>query len=80
MKPTRSIVIDMPPKDGHYYAVIVGERQIDQALQLVGRWAANPELNFGWNDAAHFSERIRAFQVAAKRRFESGGSQSCQGK
>ena len=37
-------------------------RSADQLLQTLGRYAADPELNFSWYDAAVLSQRIRSLR------------------
>jgi hypothetical protein len=45
-------------KGGEVFAILFnGQRRIDVLRQL-GRWAANPELNFTWADAAAASKKV----------------------
>jgi len=44
---------------GHQYVLIYDSHHKRDALDAVGRWAADPELNFSWYGAAVLSKRIR---------------------
>jgi hypothetical protein len=46
-------------KGGERYVFLYDDRSADQLLQTLGRYAADPELNFSWYDAAVLSQRIR---------------------
>lgn len=41
------------------YVVIFPDEKKAQALQTLGRWASNPELNFTWYNAAIMSQKVR---------------------
>ena len=49
-------------KDGERYVFLYDEPSISQVLQTLGRYAADPELNFSWYDAAVLSQRVRRLQ------------------
>ncbi len=46
-------------KDGERYVFLYDEQSTSQVLQTLGRYAADPELNFSWYDAAVLSQRVR---------------------
>ena len=46
-------------KGGERYVFLYDDRSADQLLQTLGQYAADPELNFSWYDAAVLSQRIR---------------------
>ncbi len=41
------------------YVFLYDDRSLDQVLQTLGRYAADPELSFTWYDAAVLSQRVR---------------------
>lgn len=41
------------------YVFLYDDRSVDQVLQTLGRYAADPELSFTWYDAAVLSQRVR---------------------
>jgi hypothetical protein len=41
------------------YVFLYDDSSINQILQTLGRYAADPELSFSWYDAAVLSQRIR---------------------
>ncbi|MEZ5942988.1 MAG: hypothetical protein R3C18_16465 [Planctomycetaceae bacterium] len=49
-------------KDGERYVFMYDEDSLPQLLQTLGRFAADPELNFSWYDAAVLSQRVRKGQ------------------
>ena len=49
-------------KDGERYVFLYDEESTSQVLQTLGRYAADPELNFSWYDAAVLSQRVRHLQ------------------
>lgn len=51
-------------KGGERYVFLYDDRSADQLLQTLGRYAADPELNFSWYDAAVLSQRIRSLREA----------------
>ncbi len=50
-------------KNGERYVFLYDDRSADQLLQTLGRYAADPELNFSWYDAAVLSQRIRTLRA-----------------
>ncbi len=46
-------------KDGERYVFTYDDASVPQLLQTLGRYAADPELNFSWYDAAVLSQRVR---------------------
>lgn len=46
-------------KDGERYVFTYDDSSVPQLLQTLGRYAADPELNFSWYDAAVLSQRVR---------------------
>ncbi len=52
-------------KDGERYIFLYDEKSIPQLLQTLGRYAADPELNFTWYDAAVLSQKVRRLQQDA---------------
>jgi hypothetical protein len=53
-------------KDGQRYVFVFDENSISQLMQMLGRYASDPELNFNWYDAALLSQKIRRLQQEAK--------------
>lgn len=51
-------------KDGERYVFLYDDRSADQLLQTLGQYAADPELNFSWYDAAVLSQRVRSLREA----------------
>ncbi|MEZ5947973.1 MAG: hypothetical protein R3C12_01795 [Planctomycetaceae bacterium] len=49
-------------KDNQRYVFLYDDASHDQLLQTLGRYAADPELNFSWYDAAVMSQRVRALR------------------
>ena len=41
------------------YIFLYNDTTRDEILRILGRFAANPELSFTWQDAAVLSQRIR---------------------
>lgn len=59
---------DMPQHGINVLALLKGQERFvflyddesaDQLLQTLGKYAADPELNFSWYDAATLSQRVR---------------------
>lgn len=46
-------------KGDERYVFLYDDRSIEQVLQTLGRYAADPELSFTWYDAAVLSQRVR---------------------
>lgn len=51
-------------KGGERYVFLYDDKSADQLLQTLGKYAADPELNFTWYDAAVLSQRIRKLRDA----------------
>jgi hypothetical protein len=51
-------------KGDQRYVFLYDDRSADQLLQTFGRYAADPELNFSWYDAAVLSQRVRRLREA----------------
>lgn len=49
-------------KDGERYVFLYDENSVSALLQTLGRYAADPELNFSWYDAAVLSQKVRRIQ------------------
>ncbi|MCA9076812.1 MAG: hypothetical protein KDA93_17430 [Planctomycetaceae bacterium] len=49
-------------KDGERYVFLYDEKSVSTLLQTLGRYAADPELNFSWYDAAVLSQKVRRLQ------------------
>lgn len=50
-------------KDGERYVFLYDDQSVPQLLQTLGRYAADPELNFTWYDAAVLSQKVRRLQT-----------------
>lgn len=50
-------------KDGERYVFFYDDESLPQLLQTLGRYAADPELNFTWYDAAVLSQKVRRLQA-----------------
>jgi len=50
-------------KDGERYVFLYDDQSVSQLLQTLGRYAADPELNFTWYDAAVLSQKVRRLQA-----------------
>lgn len=51
-------VLRLDKNGEHYVFVYTAEHRRDMLRQLT-RWAKNPDLSFGWYDAARLSHEIR---------------------
>ena len=49
-------------KDGHRYVFLYDDSSGPRLLETFGRYAADPELDFSWYDAAVMSQRVRAIE------------------
>jgi hypothetical protein len=52
-------------KCGERYVFFYDEKSIPQLLNTLGRYAADPELEFSWRDAAILSQQIRRRATSA---------------
>ena len=59
MRRTDDIQVIALAKGPERYVVLFSEWRTTEALQQIGRWAANPSLSLTWGDAANMSQRIR---------------------
>jgi hypothetical protein len=48
------------------YVFLYDDRSVDQVLQTLGKYAADPELSFTWYDAAVLSQRVRKLSAEAE--------------
>ena len=46
------------------FVFLYDDESADQLLQTLGKYAADPELNFSWYDAATLSQRVRKLREA----------------
>lgn len=53
-------------KDGERFVFLYDDESCAQLLQTLGRFAADPELNFTWYDAAVLSQKVRRLQQEVK--------------
>ena len=49
-------------KDGERFVFLYDDDSPAQLLQTLGKYAADPELNFSWYDAAVLSQKVRRLQ------------------
>ena len=49
-------------KDGERYVFLYDDDSYETLLQTLGKYAADPELNFSWYDAAVLSQKVRKLQ------------------
>lgn len=49
-------------RGGEQYVICYTDDNVREALQTLGRWAANPKLSFTWYDAAVMAQKIRRDQ------------------
>lgn len=52
-------------KDGERYVFLFDEDSSAKLLQTLGHYAADPELNFTWYDAAVLSQKVRRLQASS---------------
>ncbi len=55
-------------KDGERYVFLYDEESAPQLLQTLGHYAADPEMNFTWYDAAVLSQKVRRLQASSASR------------
>ncbi|MCA9079035.1 MAG: hypothetical protein KDA58_00690 [Planctomycetaceae bacterium] len=58
-------------KDGERYVFTYDDNSVPELLQTLGRYAADPELNFSWYDAAVLSQRVRKLKESADAEMDS---------
>lgn len=49
-------------KDNQTFMVIFDDDQIEQAIKILAKYAANPDLIFSWYDAACLAKQIRIYE------------------
>lgn len=49
-------------KNGERFVFLYDDESASSLLQTFGKYAADPELDFSWYDAAVMSQRVRALQ------------------
>lgn len=49
-------------KNGERFVFLYDDESASTLLQTFGKYAADPELEFSWYDAAVMSQRVRAIQ------------------
>ena len=49
-------------KNGERFVFLYDDESASTLLQTFGKYAADPELDFSWYDAAVMSQRVRALQ------------------
>ena len=60
-------------KDGERFVFLYDDNSPGELLRTFGQYAADPELNFSWYDAAVLSQRVRAAAAAMN---EAAGDES----
>lgn len=50
-------------KDGERFVFLFDAESAPQLLQTLGHYAADPEMNFTWYDAAVLSQKVRRLQA-----------------
>lgn len=63
----RSVNVIALVKDGERYIFLYDGESGPQLLQTFGKYAADPELNFTWYDAAVLSQKVRRLQSESDR-------------
>jgi hypothetical protein len=53
-------------KDGERFVFLYDDDSIPETLQTLGRFAADPELNFTWYDAAVLCQKLRDAQASTE--------------
>ena len=51
-------------KGSERFVFLYDDESADQLLQTLGNYAADPEMNFSWYDAATLSQRVRKLREA----------------
>ena len=55
----RNILALVKDDTGERFIFLYDDQSGDRLLQTLGRYAADPELNFSWHDAAMLSQKVR---------------------
>ena len=56
---SRDINVIALVKGGERYVFLYDDESRDEAIRVLGRHAASPELSFSWYDAAVLSDKVR---------------------
>jgi hypothetical protein len=64
---SRDINVIALVKGGERYVFLYDDESRDEALKMLGRYAANPELSFSWYDAAVLGQKVRQNTPRPKR-------------
>lgn len=59
MSNDREILVSALHKNGQIWVVLCEVATVGQALEQLGRWAANCELAFNWRDAALLAHSLQ---------------------
>jgi len=54
-------------KDSERYVFLYDDKSPNDLLQILGQYAADPELSFTWYDAAVLSQKVRRLRREAER-------------
>jgi len=60
------IIISALAKGNERFVVVCTPETRSEAMRTLGRWACDPELAFGWHDAAAMSREIREADCVGK--------------
>lgn len=52
-------VLALVRPDGERYVFLYADEDKEAVLQVLGRFASDPDLSFTWSDAAKLAQRIR---------------------
>jgi hypothetical protein len=69
--PQRGVNVLALLKGEERYVFLYDDQSINQVLQTLGRYAADPELSFSWYDAAILSQRVRQLSAAIEAKDDS---------
>ena len=59
MNPDLKIIVLVKQDPVERYVFIYGDENPHNLLRVFGRFAANPELSFNWNDAAVLTRKVK---------------------
>ena len=59
----RNILALVKDDTGERFIFFYDEQSSERLLQTLGRYAADPELNFSWHDAAMLSQKVRQMTI-----------------
>lgn len=57
--PSRDINVIALVKGGERYVFLYDDESRDAAERVLGKFAADPQLNFSWHDAAVLGDKVR---------------------